>query len=167
MTRKPGPVPEEYWGCARKCFEQGEHTAVWGECEKASPPPCEHPAEDIAWDRTRFCVVCGSCGQEVTVQGLAEQARVSLSMGCTCPDDTESDTCAERPVGWSLDPAKVLACIQAERQGTRDGRSMMVTFRQEDWDQLLEIAGELKISPEHLVGTSARRWVRRAMHFRD
>lgn len=117
MTRRPGPVPEEYWGCSRTCFEKGTHTAVWGECENAPPPPCDHPAEGIRWHTATRAVTCRSCGQEVTLRGLAEQARVVLSMGCTCSGDTCSDDCGDHPVGWSLDPAKVLAYVTAEREG--------------------------------------------------
>lgn len=167
MTRRPGPVPEEYWGCRRECFEKGEHTAVWGECEKTPPPPCEHPAQAISWDQMRFCVVCRDCTQEITLRGLAEQAQVALTMGCTRHGDVCSDNCGARPLGWTLDPAKVLAYAAAEQEATRKNRCMMVTFRPEEWDDLLKTSSQAGSTPEQFVGTAARRAIRTALRLRD
>lgn len=160
-------MPDEYAGCRRACFDRGEHTAVWGECEKALPPPCEHPSESIAWNQTRFCVECRDCTQEVTLEGLAAPARVSFTMGCRCSGDTCSGNCGAVPLGWTLDPAKVLAYAAAEQQGTRENRCMMVTFRPEDWAVLIDVCAEARTTPEQFVGTAARRAVRRVAHFRD
>lgn len=164
MTRRPGPVPKEYWGCTRKCFELGEHTAVWGECEKAPPPPCEHPAESIGWDQGHFYVGCQDCGQEVTIQVLAEQAQVSLAMGCRCLGDDCSGTCgAGRPLGWTLDPAKILACVVAEQEALRQNHALMVKFHAEEWPKLLEAAKRAECTPEHFVRRNAVRAIRRAL----
>lgn len=167
MTRRPGPIPEEYWGCRRTCFERGEHTAVWGECEKAPPPPCEHPADSIAWDQGRFYVGCKDCGQEVTLQGLAEQAQVSLSMGCRCPTEFCLGTCgAGRPLGWTLDPAKVIAFLAADQTAAEKNHSLMVTFHPDEWPTLLEAAKVAQHTPEHFVRLNAVRAIRRALGIR-
>lgn len=164
MKRRPGPIPEEYWGCRRNCFNLGEHTAVWGECEKAPPPPCEHPADSIGWDQGQFYVGCKDCGQEVTIQALAEQARASLTMGCRCPDDECSGTCgAGRPLGWTLDPAKILACAAGEEQALRENHALMVKFHVEEWPKLLEAAKAAECMPEHFVRRNAVRAIRRAL----
>lgn len=166
MTRRPGPIPEEYWGCRRECFERGEHTAVWGECEKAPPPPCEHPADSIGWDQGHFYVGCKDCGQEVTLQGLAEQAQVAITMGCVCQGDFCSGHCAARPLGWTLDPAKVLAYLAADQQATRENHALMVKFHSEEWPKLLEAARAAECMPEHFVRRNAVRAIRRALDMR-
>lgn len=167
MTKERSPGPEEYWGCRRECFEKGEHTAVWGECEKAPPPPCEHPAEAISWDQTQFCVACRDCTQEVTLRTLAEQAHVALTMGCTCHGDVCSDNCGARPLSWTLDPAKILAYAAAEQQSSQENRCMMVTFHPEEWTALLEVSRKSRSTPEQFVGIAARGAIRIAREFRD
>lgn len=166
MKRRPGPIPEEYLGCSRKCRDLGEHTAVWGECEKAPPPPCEHPAESIGWDQEKFYVACKDCGQEVTVESLAKQAQVAFVLGCRCESNYCQDTCEATGVSWTLDPAKILACLAAEQRAMTENHSLMVTFHQEEWPKLLEAAKSAEATPEHFVRRNAVRAMRRALDIR-
>lgn len=173
MRQRPGPIPEEYWGCSRKCFNLGEHTAVWGECEKAPPPPCEHPADSIAWDQGKFYVGCKDCGQEVTLQVLAEQARVSIAMGCRCvgceshpAGECDGHCGAGRPLGWTLDPAKILAVLAADQQAMRENHALMVKFHPDEWPKLLEAAEAAECTAEHFARRNTVRAIRRALEIR-
>lgn len=164
MMRRAGPISEEYWGCSRTCFNQGGHTNVWGECEKAPPPPCEHPASSIVWNQVEFYVGCTDCGQEVTLQVLAESARVSISRGCMCFGDECTGVCgAGKPLGWTLDPAKVLAYVVADQEGMRRNHALMVSFHPIDWENLLKTAASAEYTPEHFVRLNAIRAVRRSL----
>lgn len=168
MTRRPGPVPREYWGCTRACFEQNEHTAVWPNCTKASPPPCEHPTDSIGWNPVLCAVICRSCGQEITLRALAEQAQVALSMGCRCPTDFCLGTCGSgRPLGWTLDPAKILAYVAAEEEGVRESRSLMLSLPVAQWEPLLEAARERRTTPERFCRSAVLRRIREFSRFRD
>ncbi len=113
-SRRPGPVPEEYWGCRRSCWDAGGHTEKDG-CEKYVPP-CEHPVESIGYDSEGEgrAVECQDCRTPLSVKELAEGSRVALSSGCMCFDDECGDDCGSRPVGWNLDPAKVLKILELE-----------------------------------------------------
>lgn len=168
MTQSPGQIPEEYGGCRRSCFDLGEHTAVWGECEKAPLPPCEHPADSIGWDHGKFCVGCRDCGQEVTVQVLADQAQVSVVMGCRCIGGDCTGICgAGRSLGWTLDPAKIRAYVAAEQEGMRTSFSMMVSFRPDERDKLLMAARKAERTPENFVRMAVVRAVRKALSIED
>lgn len=146
MKRRESPVPEEYWGCSRQCFDQGSHTRVWGQCEKVDPPPCDHPATDIVWDPQKVAVACRGCGVEVTLLELAQAARVGLSLGCICTGD--ECACPTEPRAWTLDPAKILAFVAAEREGVTASKSLMLSFSHGEWDELDELARETSRTPE-------------------
>lgn len=75
-SRRPGPIPEEYWGCRRTCWDAGGHTEKDG-CEKYVPP-CEHPVESIGYDSEGEGrqVECQDCRTPLSVRKLAEEARV-------------------------------------------------------------------------------------------
>lgn len=104
-------MPEEYWGCRRTCWDQGRHTLVAGECERARRV-CKHPAETICWESDGSEIVCGECREGLSVRTLAENAQVALYTGCTCRDDDCMVRCgAGKPLGWTLDPAQVLAIL--------------------------------------------------------
>ncbi len=113
--RRPGPVPEDYWGCRRTCWNADRHLKDDG-CAYAPPPPCQHPAESIGYDSEGEgrAVECQDCQTPMSVRKLAEEARVAISMGCTCTGDFCAETCQERPTGWTLDPAKVLRILELE-----------------------------------------------------
>lgn len=114
-SRRPGPIPEEYWGCRRTCWDAGGHTEQDG-CEKYVPP-CEHPVESIGYDSEGEGrqVECQDCRTPLSVRKMAEEARVGLSTGgCLCLD-TCTWRCPEaKAVAWSLDPAKVLRILELE-----------------------------------------------------
>jgi hypothetical protein len=161
-------MPEEYWGCSRQCFNQGSHTRVWGQCEKADPPPCAHPATDIAWDPQKGAVACRGCGGEVILKELAAHSRVTLSGGCLCSGDECMGTCAgERPLGWNLDPAQVLAYLAAEQEGMSTSRSLMVSFSHAEWEDLEKLARETGRTPEQTARDAVLRYLRIANSWRS
>jgi hypothetical protein len=165
---KRRPVPEEYWGCSRQCFDQGSHTKVWGQCEKAGAPPCEHPATDIVWDPQKVAVACRGCGVEVTLLELAQAARVGLSLGCLCSGDECSGHCGgDRATAWTLDPAKILAYVTADREGMAASKSMMLSFLQTEWEELERLAEETHRTPEQTARAAVLRVLRQAKSWRD
>jgi len=168
VKRRKGPVPEEYQGCTRRCFDEGAHTRVWGQCEKADPPPCVHPAADIAWDPQKAAVVCRGCGEEVTLEKLVDQSYAVLFIGCSCSGDHCTGHCsAGQPRGWSLDPEKVEAVMKAEQEGTRASRSLMVSFSRTEWDDLEALSRETGRTPEQAVRGAVLRHLRIANFWRD
>lgn len=112
--RPRGSVPEEYWGCRTGCWSAGKHSRVFGECSEAEPV-CDHPVDAICWESDGSEIVCGDCREGLSIEKLAEAATVGLSMGCTCPGDTCGEKCGNKPVAWTLDPAKVLMIWRLEK----------------------------------------------------
>ncbi len=111
--RRPGPVPEEYWGCRRDCWNLGRHTLADG-CERYTPP-CRHPADELYLTSDGQDVQCNLCFATVTLREILETARVVISRGCICvgctshpPGECDGHCGAGTPVGWNLDPAVVL-----------------------------------------------------------
>lgn len=102
-----------YDGCARVCRTKG-HTMVWGECEHATPPPCRHPGERLAWIELKNVVECAACGRTVGLLDLLDGARVTVSAGCLCADEGESGhtPACFKPIGWSLDPEQIRSLIE-------------------------------------------------------
>lgn len=161
-------VPEEFAGCARACIEQGEHTSVWGQCEKAAPPPCKHPTDQIAWSSRQCQVVCGSCQAEVTLEGLLEAAQAAMAYGCRCDTQVCTADCWEgRPVGWTLDPDKVRAVLAAQQEGTRKDRSLMVTLPAQQWSLMEAAARELRCSAEEFCRIAVLRRIRDFQRYWD
>lgn len=120
-SRRPGPIPEEYWGCRRTCWDAGSHTEKDG-CEKYVPP-CEHPVESIGYDSEGEGrqVECQDCRTPLSVRKLAEEARVGVTLGCTCvgctihpPGECNGHCGAGKVLSWTLDPAKVLRILELE-----------------------------------------------------
>jgi hypothetical protein len=119
-------------------------------------------------------VGCKDCGQEVTVQALAEQAREAISRGCICvgclshpAGECDGHCGAGQPLGWTLDPAKILAYVVAEQEGMRTGFSLMVSFRSDERDTLLLAAEKADLTPESFVKTATVRAVRRVLSIED
>ena len=55
---------------------------------------------------------------EERVRALAEHAMSVVSRGCTCPGDDCTGKCRRgEPMGWDLDPVKVLAALDGESDG--------------------------------------------------
>ena len=97
-------------GCSWRC-RGGRHTEVYGECAFAAKV-CEHPVEAIGWASDSSEIVCGECLEDLSIERLAEEARVGTSTGCTCWEDECTKRCgAGRPLSWTLDPAKVLRIL--------------------------------------------------------
>lgn len=115
VRRRLGPIPEEYWGCTRDCWDLGRHTEKDG-CEKYTPP-CPHPLESIGYDSEGEGrqVECQDCRTHLTVKLLAEAARPSLWVGgCCCPEICTGKCPPSEPTAWSLDPIKVLRILDLE-----------------------------------------------------
>ncbi len=113
--RRPGPISEEYWGCRRECWNLGRHTLEDG-CERYTPP-CTHPLDSIGYDSEGEgrSVECQDCRTPLSVQKLAEEARVGLSTGgCFCTDACVLWCPPATPTAWTLDPAKVLRILELE-----------------------------------------------------
>lgn len=113
--RRPGPIPEEYWGCWRACWDAGGHTEKDG-CEKYVPP-CKHPLESIGYDSEGEGrrVECQDCQTPLSVKILAETARPSLWIGgCFCSDVCTGRCRPATPSAWNLDPIKVLRILELE-----------------------------------------------------
>lgn len=114
-ARRPGPIPEEYWGCRRTCWDAGGHTEKEG-CEKYVPP-CGHPLESIGYDSEGEGrqVECQDCQTLLSVKALAESARVGVYIDwCYCPDECSGKCSPPTPTSWTLDPAKVLRILELE-----------------------------------------------------
>lgn len=116
MTQAIDELP--YEGCARACWPRGQerhHTLVWGECAYATPPPCRHPGDKLAWVELKNVLACSVCGQTVGLIDLIEQSQATVLGGCTCADEGESGHSAQcfKPIGWSLDPEQLRALITA------------------------------------------------------
>lgn len=106
-------MDEDYDGCQSPCRRKGAHTRRQWECADAPTRPCEHPVETICWASDSSGVICGECFEEISVRKLAEEARVGLSTGCMCSGDECEGRCKPRALAWTLDPAKVLAVLDA------------------------------------------------------
>jgi hypothetical protein len=114
-VRRPGPVPEEYWGCTRACWNLERHTEEDG-CERYTPP-CKHPVESIGYDSEGEGreVCCQDCQVPLSVQKLAEEASPGLWVGgCHCSYVCTGRCPAPTPSAWNLDPAKVLRILELE-----------------------------------------------------
>ena len=108
---------DDFSGCVRSCRKNQEHSLRYGLCAKALPPPCAHPADSICWDSDGSGIVCGECRKPVSIRDLAEEAHVSMAMGCTCSYDLCTGMCnAGRPLSWNLDPRKILRILDLEER---------------------------------------------------
>lgn len=109
-------MAEDYDGCQSPCRRKGAHTLRQWECAEAPKEPCKHPLEAICIASDSSGVICGECYEDLSVRKLAEQAKVSASMGCWCEDECN---CKPRPFGWDLDPRKVLRVLDLTLEGER------------------------------------------------